>query len=250
MDLGLAGRRALVTGASRGIGRAIAAALVEEGARVAISSRSAEAITETAAAIGAAGLVWDSADTVGAAGVVAGAEAALGGPLDILVCNTGGPPPAADPLEPDDAAWERAHRTLVMAPVALLRAVVPGMRERGWGRIVNVGSSTMREPSPNLVLSNAERAATLATWKTVARRVAGDGVTVNTVMPGRILTDRLASLAGSAEAAEQNARAAVPAGRTGTPEEFAAVAVFLCSDRASYVTGVALPVDGGLLHAI
>jgi 3-oxoacyl-[acyl-carrier protein] reductase len=250
MDLGLEGRVALVTGASAGIGRAIAAALVAEGARVAVTSRSQERIAAAAGAVGAVGLVWDSADLDGAPSLVASVEEALDGPVDVLVCNTGGPPAGPDPLAFSTDDWEAAHRSLVLAPMALVRAVMPGMRERGWGRILNVGSTTVREPLPFLVLSNAERSAALAAFKTLARDVAGDGVTMNTVLPGRILTERLISLAGSAERAEASARGAVPAARAGTPEEIAAVAAFLCSDRASYVTGAALAVDGGLLQAI
>jgi len=138
----------------------------------------------------------------------------------------------------------------LLAPLALVRAVLPGMRDRRWGRILNVGSTSVREPIAHLMLSNAERSAALAAFKTLARQVAGDGVTLNTVLPGRILTDRQISVWGSAEAAEASAQSAVPAGRAGTVEEVAAIAAFLCSDRASYVTGVALPVDGGLLGAI
>jgi len=248
VDLGLAGRVALVTGASAGIGRAVAARLVAEGARVAISSRSAERVGAAAEAIGARPYVWDSADLDGAGALVARVTRDLG-PVEVLVCNTGGPPPAADPLAVGTDAWEAAHRTLLLAPLALIRAALPAMCARGWGRILNVGSTTVREPNPALVLSNAERAGALAALKTLARQVAADGVTVNTLMPGRILTDRLADLAGSAGAAEAAARRDVPAGRAGTPEEFAAVAAFLCGVPASYVTGVALPVDGGLLRA-
>jgi 3-oxoacyl-[acyl-carrier protein] reductase len=122
------------------------------------------------------------------------------------------------------------------------------MRERGWGRVLGIASSSVREPLPALMLSNAERSATLAAFKTIAREVASDGVTVNTVLPGRILTDRLISMVGSAEAARAAAEQEVPARRPGTVEEFAAVAAFLVSDRASYVTGAAVPVDGGLLR--
>ena len=250
MDLGLTGRVALVNGASKGIGRSIAATLVAEGARVAIASRSREGIEATAAKIGATGLVWDSADLDAVPGLVASAEEALGGPVEVLVCNTGGPPAGPDPLAFSREDWEAAHRSLVLAPMALVRAVLPGMRARRWGRILNVASTSVREPISHLILSNAERSAALAAFKTLARQVAGDGVTLNTVLPGRILTDRLISAAGSAEAAEASAQEAVPAARAGTVEELAAVAAFLCSDRASYVTGVALPVDGGLLHAI
>lgn len=250
MDLGLRDRVALVVGASAGIGRGIAEALAAEGARVAIASRSRERIDAAAAQIGATGFVWDTADLDGANDLVAAVEESLGGEVEILVCNTGGPPPGADPLGFPRAAWEDAHRSLVLAPLALVEAVMPGMRERGWGRILNIASTSVREPIGALVLSNAERSAALAAWKTIAARVAADGVTLNTLLPGRILTDRLTSMAGSAEAAEAAAREHVPAGRTGRVEEIAAAAAFLCSDHASYITGVALPVDGGLLRSV
>lgn len=134
--------------------------------------------------------------------------------------------------------------------MALVAAVLPAMRERGWGRIVNVGSSSVREPIAHLMLSNAERSATVAAFKTLAREAAADGVTLNTVLPGRILTDRLLSMAGSEEAVRHSAAREVPAKRPGTAQEFAAVAAFLCSERASYVTGASVPVDGGLLRGI
>jgi 3-oxoacyl-[acyl-carrier protein] reductase len=248
MDLGIDGRVALVVGASSGIGRGIAAELAAEGARVAIASRSRERIEAAAAEIGATGLVWDTADLDGAPALVDAVERALG-PVDILVCNTGGPPPGPDPLGFDRRQWEAAHRSLVQAPLALVAAVVPGMRERGWGRILNIGSTSVREPIGALMLSNAERSAALAAWKTIAREVAGDGVTLNTLLPGRILTDRLLSM-GSREDVERAAREAVPAGRTGRVEEIAAVGAFLCSERASYVTGTAVAVDGGMLRSI
>jgi 3-oxoacyl-[acyl-carrier protein] reductase len=127
---------------------------------------------------------------------------------------------------------------------------MPGMQERGFGRVVNVASSTVREPSPTLMLSNTHRAATLAAFKTISRDVAADGVTVNSVLPGRIATDRLFDLFGSKEVAEAIGAAEVPAERLGTPEEFAAAVVFLCSARASYITGTALLVDGGMTHLI
>jgi 3-oxoacyl-[acyl-carrier protein] reductase len=134
--------------------------------------------------------------------------------------------------------------------MALVGAAVPGMRERRWGRVLNVVSTTAREPVPALMLSNSHRAAMLAAFKTVARQVAADGVTLNSVLPGRIDTDRLAELSGSAEAARAAAQQDVPAGRLGTVEEFAAAAAFLCSAPAGYVTGAVLPVDGGLLRGI
>ena len=249
MDLGLEGRVALVTGASKGMGRAIAAQLVEEGAQVAISSRSRERISDAAEAIGARGYVYDSADLDAAPALVERAESELG-PLDVLVTNTGGPPGNPDALGFERDQWEAAYRTLVLSPMALIEAALPGMRERGFGRILNVVSSAVREPIPNLMLSNAHRASMLAAFKTVARQVAGDGVTLNSALPGRIATARLGELMGSLEQAEEQAAEEVPAGRLGTVEEFAAAAVFLCSARASYITGVALLVDGGLTRSI
>jgi 3-oxoacyl-[acyl-carrier protein] reductase len=249
VDLGIDGRVALVTGASQGIGRAIAAELVAEGAHVAISSRSRERIDATAKEIGAHGFVHDTNDLDHVPDLVAEIDARFG-PVEILVTNTGGPPPGPDALDFPLEEWERAYRELVLAPMMLIKHVMPSMRERRWGRIVNVSSSTVREPNPALMLSNTHRSATLAAFKTLARQVAGDGVTLNSVLPGMIATQRLVSLAGSREAAEEAARAAVPAGRLGTVEEFAAAAVFLCSARASYVTGVAVLVDGGLTRGI
>jgi 3-oxoacyl-[acyl-carrier protein] reductase len=246
MDLGIEGRVALVTGGSRGIGRAIAAELASEGAKVAISSRSPE---ETAAELGVVGVSHDAADLDGLPALVESVGAELG-PIDILVTNTGGPPPGPDPLAFSRADWEAAYRTLVLQPMALVQAIVPGMRSRGWGRVVNVASTSVREVLPHLMLSNSHRAATLAAWKTIAREVAADGVTVNSVLPGRIGTDRLFSMYGSREAAQAGAASEVPAARVGTPEEMAAAAAFLCSDRASYITGVALLVDGGLTQSV
>jgi 3-oxoacyl-[acyl-carrier protein] reductase len=249
MDLGIAGRVALVMGASKGIARAIAAELAAEGARVAIASRSRERVDAAAAEMGAQGFVHDSGDLAGTPALVAEVESALG-PVDVLVTNTGGPPAGPDPLGFGQEEWESAYRDLVLAPLALVREVLPGMRERGWGRIVNVASTTVREPAPALMLSNVHRAATLAAFKTIARDVAGDGVTLNTVLPGRIATDRLFELLGSQEDAEAMAAVEIPAGRLGTVEEMAAAAAFLCSARASYITGVALLVDGGLTRAV
>ena len=172
------------------------------------------------------------------------------GPIEVLVTNTGGPPPGPDPLEFTREQWEAAYRDLVLAPMALIERVVPGMRERGFGRIVSVGSSAIREPIPGLMLSNAHRAALLGALKTLSHEVAGEGVTVNSILPGRIATDRIVQMSGSREAAEEAARSQVPAGRLGTVEEFAAVAAFLCSAHASYVTGTTVLVDGGLSRAV
>lgn len=248
MDLGIAGRTALVTGASKGMGRAIAAALAAEGARVAISSRSRERIEAAAAEIGATPFVHDSADLDGAPAFLDAVAEQLG-PIEILVTNTGGPPPG-EPLGFPREAWEAAYRDHVLAPLALVERVLPGMCERHWGRIVNVSSTAVREPQPALMLSNTHRSGLLAAFKTIARQVAADGVTLNTILPGRIATDRLFELLGGREAAERSAQADVPAARLGTVEEIAAAAAFLCSDGASFVTGVALAVDGGLLRGV
>jgi 3-oxoacyl-[acyl-carrier protein] reductase len=250
VDLGLSGKTALVTGASKGIGRAIAASLVEEGAQVAISSRDRERIEATAAEIGARGYVLDSSDLDAIPPLLDSLAADLG-PIDVLVTNTGGPPMGMDPLGFGREQWEAAYRDLILAPMALIDGAVPAMRERGWGRIINVSSSAVREPIPILMLSNVHRSGLLAGFKTLAHHLAGDGITVNTVLPGRIGTDRLADPAtGSLEGAEAAAKEQVPAGRLGTPEEFAAVAAFLCSEKASYVTGTAQLVDGGLTQSI
>jgi 3-oxoacyl-[acyl-carrier protein] reductase len=249
MDLGLEGRTALVTGASKGIGRGIAAELAREGAQVAISSRSRERIETAGTEIGAHPYVHDSADIDAAPDLVDRVESDLG-PVDVLVTNTGGPPPGPDPLGFTREQWQDAYRKLVLSPMAFIERIVPGMRERGFGRVVGVSSSAVKEPIPVLMLSNAHRTGLLAAFKTIARTVAGDGVTVNSVLPGRIGTDRLFETAGSPEAAEEAAREQVPAGRLGTVEEMAAVAAFLCSERASYVTGTAMLVDGGLTHSL
>ena len=249
MDLGLDGKVALVTGASRGIGLGIAKALAAEGARVAISSRSRERIEAAAAQLGALALVHDSADLDGAAALVDRVERELG-PLEVLIANTGGPPGSPDPLSFTRAQWRRPTRELVLAPMALIERALPGMRERGFGRILNVSSSTVpradrgsdplqRPPKPDC--SPPSR---------LSRQVAGEGVTLNTVLPGRIATDRLAELHGSLEHAAAAAGQQVPAGRLGSVEELAAAAVFLCSEPASYVTGVALRVDGGLTQSV
>jgi 3-oxoacyl-[acyl-carrier protein] reductase len=249
VDLGLKGRTALVTGASKGIGRGIAAALAAEGARVAVSSRSRDRIDAAAAEIGARGYVHDNADVDGAASLVEQVESDVG-PLDVLVTNTGGPPGGPDPLGFSRDQWRGAHRELVLSPLALIERALPGMRERGFGRILSVSSSAAREPIPTLMLSSSHRPGLLAAFKTVAWQVARDGVTLNTLLPGRVATDRVAQTHGSLEAAEAAAREQIPAGRLGRVEELAAVAAFLCSEPASYVTGTAVLVDGGLTRGL
>jgi 3-oxoacyl-[acyl-carrier protein] reductase len=250
MDLGIEGRVALVGGASQGIGRAVAEVLIGEGAQVVITARDEARTAAVAAEIGAAaGYGWDSGDLDGAATLAARVREQVG-EIDILVTNTGGPPTGHDPLAFSDAEWERAHRTLVMAPLALTREVVPGMRERRWGRIVGIASTSVREPIGVLMLSNAERSAALAAFKTLALELAGDGITVNTLLTGSIATERSVSMHGSMQAAEQAAAERVPVGRIGRPEEMGWAAAFLCSERAGFITGSALAVDGGVLRGI
>jgi 3-oxoacyl-[acyl-carrier protein] reductase len=249
MDLGLEGRVALVMGASKGIGRGIAAALAREGARVAIASRSRERLEEAVAEIGQGAMpfVADATDTERLAALPGEVAAALG-PVEILVANSGGPP-LGGALDHELEEWELAYRSLVLAPRVLAGAIVPGMRERGWGRIVNVGSLSTREPIPWLNLSNAHRMAAVGFLKTLSREVAGDGITVNTVATGRFATDRLADHAGSLAQAEEAAKTEVPAGRLGLPAEYGDLVAFLCSERAAYLTGTVIPLDGGILHS-
>ncbi|WP_237481176.1 SDR family oxidoreductase [Lichenibacterium dinghuense] len=257
MRIDLGGKRALVLGASGGLGGAIAAGLAAAGARVAVSSRSAERLAaafpddatypKLAADLAAPGVGRDLA---------ARALDALGG-VDILVNNSGGPPPTTA-LGATDEQWRAQFDAMVMSLVDLTGALVPGMRERRWGRIVTVASSGVVAPIPNLALSNALRSALLGWSKTLAAEVAADGVTVNMVLPGRIATPRVAALdranaersARSVEEVAKAALAAIPAARYGTPEEFAAAAVFLASPQASYVTGTTLRVDGGALRNV
>jgi 3-oxoacyl-[acyl-carrier protein] reductase len=249
MELEISGKTALVMGASRGIGRAVAAALAREGARVAMASRSRARLTEAAAEIEGetAVLVADASDLDRLAALPGEVEEALG-PIEILVTNTGGPP-LGRALDNPLPEWEQAYRSLVLAPRTLIEAVLPGMRERGWGRIVNVGSSSVREPIPGLALSNSHRMAAIGFFKTLASEVAAEGITVNTIATGRFATDRLASNWGSWEEMERRADEGVPAARLGTPEEYGDLVAFLCSERAAYLTGAVIPLDGGLLRS-
>jgi 3-oxoacyl-[acyl-carrier protein] reductase len=250
MDLGIKGRVALVMGASKGLGRGIAAVLAREGARAAIVSRSRERLDATVAELGGetVAFVADAGDLDRVARLPDEVEAALG-PIDILVTNTGGPPPGTA-LDNSIEEWEEAYRSLVLGVRVLAEGVLPGMRERGWGRIVNVGSNSTVEPIPTLAISNSVRQAAIGFLKTLSREVAADGITVNTVVTGKFATDRLAANEGSMEDAERSARETVPAGRLGLPEEFGDLVAFLASDRAAYLTGITIPIDGGLLRSV
>ncbi len=261
MDLELKQRTALVLGAGGGLGRAIARTLAREGARVALVDIDAEALAATREeleALGAAALarVWDLADIAACDGHVAAIEAALG-PVDILVNNTGGPPPSpAHGVAP--AIWEAQFRAMVLSVIHLTDRVLPGMRERRWGRIITSTSSGVVAPIPSLGVSNALRASLVGWSKTLAREVAGDGVTANVILPGRIATARIRFLdeqkarreGRSLEAVVAESTASIPMGRYGLPEEYADAVAFLASARAAYITGSVIRVDGGYLPNI
>lgn len=235
MDLGISGRRAAVAGASSGLGFGTAAALVEAGVRVAVCGRDRARIDDAAARLGggAVGIVADVGTAAGAKGFVGEAAAALGGPVEILVPNAGGPKPGgfAD-LTVED--YQPALDLNLLSVIAMCEAAVPGMRAAGWGRVVAITSISVRQPQAHLILSNTARAGTTAFLKTLAREVASDGVTVNSVQPGLHDTDRLRSLYGG-----------TPEGRLGDAADFGKVAAFLCSEAAKYVNGAHLNVDGG-----
>ncbi len=262
MDLGLTGRTALVGGASSGLGRASATRLAAEGCRLAIWSRGTAGLDAVAIDLRTrfgtevTVITADAADAGAARAVAAAAEAALGH-VDILVLNAGGPP-AVDPTVTDAAGWERAFRLLAITPIELATLLLPGMRERRWGRIVAILSSGIRQPIPDLVYSNAGRSALAAWLKTTARAVARDGVTINGVVPGRLDTPRVESL--DRDRAERTGRsieevrsehiATIPAGRYGRPDELASLVAYLSSEAASYQTGTFTAVDGGLIAGL
>ncbi len=255
MDLGIEGRVALVLGASKGLGYGSARALAGDRARVAVASRSAERAGEAAERIvsetgsQARGYPADTADLDSMSALVEQVAAEFG-PVDILVTNTGGPP-FGEPLSFTLDDWEAAYRSLVLSPLELIKAAVPGMRERGWGRIVNITSIATKEPIPGLMLSNSHRLAAVGMFKTLANELARDGVLLNSVAPGRIATDRIAGSSGtSIEELERLEQPDVPVGRLGRIDEFGNVVAFLCSERASYVCGVNLLVDGGAARGI
>jgi len=244
VNLGLQGRRALVMGGSSGLGRAVAEALVAEGARVAICARNAARVADTATALGVEGLVGDLSVGGAATNLVREAESRIGN-LDVLVVNTGGPPPA--PFSAlTDATWREAFEGLWMSSVGAIRSALAGMRTRRWGRIIVITSVAAREPVPNLMLSNSLRAGLHGLVNALSREVAADQVTVNALMPGYTLTERLADLKLDMAALT----AQIPARRLGGPRELAALAAFLASEQAGYVTGQAIACDGGLLQSI
>jgi len=262
MDLGIADRVALVAASSKGIGRGCAEALAGEGARLVLCARGEEALEATAAAIReAAGVPVTAvrADVSVPDDVEKLLEAARAehGRIDILVTNTGGPPAGPFESQPPEA-WEGAVRNNLDSVLNLVRGVLPGMKERGWGRIVNITSIAVKEPIDNLILSNSVRAAVTGFAKTLSNEVAPHGVTVNNVMPGYTYTDRIeelskknAELNGTTPEEEVGKWAAmIPMGRLAEPGEVGALVAFLASERAAYITGTSIAVDGGFLRAL
>jgi len=262
MDLGITGKRALVLASSRGLGLGIAKALAAEGADVLLVGRSGERLAENCAAINAQGKgkadwVWgDLADDNFVETMVAAVKEKLGG-IDILVNNTGGPTPGST----EDMSAEKLDtffQSMVLRVITLTNALLPQMKEQGWGRILTVASSGVFEPINNLALSNTLRGA-LAGWnKTLSTEVAGSGITSNMLLPGRIHTDRIEELDAanakrlgkSVDEVRANSVKTIPAGRLGTVEEFGAAGAFLCSEPASYITGTMLRVDGGAARSL
>jgi 3-oxoacyl-[acyl-carrier protein] reductase len=258
MELGLRGRVALVTAASKGMGKACALAFGAEGARVAMCARTESELKAAADEVRSstrAEVLAVPTDVTRKQEVEALAQRVTSqwGGVDVLVANAGGPARGFFE-EMSDEQWQQAFELSLLSVVRLVRAVLPGMQARKWGRVLTIQSVSVKQPLPDLLLSNAVRPGTHGMIKTLALRYAKDNITFNTVCPGRILTDRLlGGLNASGLSREQyiaQLGAEIPIGRVGTPEEFANVVVFLASERASYVTGTAIQVDGGLVRGL
>jgi len=262
MELGLGGRTAFVAAGSRGLGRAIAEELAREGAELAICARSPDPLAQAAEQIrretgrDVLAIPGDVADPTAIDSMI---DSAIGrfGKIDILVTNAGGPPSGTfTSLTP--SMWEDAVDLTLMSVVNLCRAVMPGMKERGWGRIINVTSIAVKQPVDGLMLSNSLRAAVTGFARTLANEVAGLGITVNNILPGYTRTERVEQLSEAAAGREGITReqalakweSQIPMGRLGEPREFAALAAFLASDRASYITGQSIAVDGGWIRSL
>lgn len=256
MDLGIDGRVALVTGASQGIGHACAEALAEAGCAIALNARGEDRLEAAADELRKTGaevvpVPGDVGDAEDVEAIVDRTRREIGDP-GILVANAGGPPPGSF-RETSDADWQAGFELTLMSFVRLARAVVDAMQEQGWGRIVAITSRSVKEPIDRLVLSNSLRLAVVGAMKTLSREVAGDGVTVNSVAPGSTATDRILDLAEDradragvpADEMADRMRDAIPVGRFAKPREIGDVVAFLCSERAAFLTGQVVPVDGG-----
>ncbi|OGO04336.1 MAG: hypothetical protein A2Y73_03830 [Chloroflexi bacterium RBG_13_56_8] len=262
MDLGLKGKTALVAAASRGLGKATAMGLAKEGANVVIAARDEGTLRATAEEIRRAtgsrvlAVPADLNQVEDIEALVRATESEFG-QIDILINNAGGPPSGGF-TDVGDEAWLHAVNLNLMSAIRLTRLVLSGMRERGWGRIVNIVSSSVKEPMPTLILSGAVRSSIVSMAKTLSRQVAAEGITVNNVAPGYILTDRVRDLARSrAENEGKNVEEVIeemtvstPMARMGQPEELAALITFLASECASYITGTTIQADGGQLHGL
>ncbi len=260
MDLGLKGKIALVAASSKGLGRASAEAMAAEGAKVTICARNEEALNATRDAMVANGaevlaIPADMTKPDDINNIVQQTVDHFGG-LDILVTNAGGPPAGFFP-DFDDEAWQAAFNLTMMSNVRLIRAALPHMQKAGWGRIINITSISIKEPVDSLVLSNSIRASVHGLAKTLATQIGSDGITVNNVMPGYTQTDRVNQIvAANAEKSGKSEAEIlaglgdpIPLGRVGQPEEFGAVVAFIASEKASYITGASIPVDGGWIKA-
>lgn len=261
MNLGLNGKVALVMASSRGLGQAMAVSLAREGVKVAVTGRNAAGLQKSVELIEAAGgkalaLSWDLSDLTVIDAMVSQVEKQLG-PIDILINNTGGPPPTPAAGQ-DPALWQKSFNDMILSLIAITDRVLPGMRQRKWGRIITSTTSGAISPIKNLAISNTLRAALLAWSKTLSAEVAQDGVTVNIIMPGRVATDRLRELdearakreSLSYEAVVQLSLQQIPMGRYGDPQEYGDTATFLASQNASFITGSVIRVDGGQIPAV
>jgi 3-oxoacyl-[acyl-carrier protein] reductase len=261
MDLGIKGKVALVMASSRGLGQAMAVSLAKEGVKVAVTGRSAEGLQKSVQLIQAAGgvalaLNWDLSDHTVIDSLVSRVEKELG-PIDILINNTGGPPPTPAAGQ-DPALWLKSFNDMVLSLIAITDRVLPGMRQRKWGRIITSTTSGAIAPIKNLAISNTLRAALLAWSKTLSAEVAAEGITVNIIMPGRVATDRLRQLdearakreSTSYDEVVKASLRQIPAGRYGDPKEYGDAAAFLASQNASFITGTVMRVDGGQTQAV